>query len=406
MNIVEKFERLGVENAPGQEVRKQQEDLPVKGDAIPGVPVDFSHGDIDAHPPIPGSIDAYVRGFEQGGAQAYTEYRGRSDIRIDVARKLSDLTGSSIDPGEELILTPGTQGALFLAMGACLAHGDKAAYVEPDYFANRKLIEFFEGEAMPIPMRRLDAQGIRDTQGDVLDFGALEQAFAKGARLLLLSNPNNPTGAVYGKEELERIAALCKAHGTSLIVDELYSRQMYESATFTHAASLKNKPDHLITIIGPSKTESMSGFRMGVAFGSRDIIRRMEKLQAIATLRCAGYSQAVFQNWLSEPEGWLSARVSLHESIRNELSNIFRSAGVQATIPQGGSYLFVRLPRLCVKPGQFIALLRAQASVVVTPGTEFGKAYTDWFRINFSQDKQNACDAARRIVALIDRYKA
>lgn len=77
MNIEQKFEMLGVDHAPGQEIRRRDEELPVKGEPLPGVPVDFSHGDVDAHPPIPGALQTFVHGFYEGGKQAYTEYRER-----------------------------------------------------------------------------------------------------------------------------------------------------------------------------------------------------------------------------------------------------------------------------------------------------------------------------------------
>ncbi len=400
MKIEQKFEMLGVDHAPGQEIRRRDEELPVKGDPLPGVPVDFSHGDVDAHPPIPGALQTFVHGFYEGGKQAYTEYRGKASIRKSLAEKLSALTGRPIDPEEELILTPGTQGALFLAMGACVARGDKVAIVEPDYFANRKMVEFFEGEKMPVYMA-----WTKKEQGSGLNLHELEEAFQDGARLFLFSNPNNPTGAVCSREELEKIAGLCRTYGVTVIADELYSRQMYDGARFTHFSSLENRPETMLTIIGPSKTESMSGFRLGVAFGSPSLIRRMEKLQAIMTLRCSGYNQAVFADWLSEPEGWLAGRVAAHQAIRDGLLEIFRQAGMEAVTPRGGSYLFVNLPRLEVSPEQFIALLRIQAGVTVTPGTEFGPQFTNWFRINFSQDHDNAMDAAARIVRLAERYR-
>ena len=152
MTINEKFARLGIEHAPGQEVLQKEQALELRGDKLEGPAVDFSHGDVDAHPPIPGSFDLFAAGVEEGGAQAYTPYRGRGEILEFVARQLADFTGAAVDPHSNLIITPGTQGALFLAMGANVVPGDKVAIVEPDYFANRKLVEFFGGELIGIPM--------------------------------------------------------------------------------------------------------------------------------------------------------------------------------------------------------------------------------------------------------------
>lgn len=110
-------------------------------------------------------------------------------------------------------------------------------------------------------------------------------------------------GCVYSYEEITGIAALAKKYGVTLIVDELYSRQVYPGVPYTHLCAQKEIPENLITILGPSKTESLSGFRLGAAFGTAEIIERMEKLQAIMALRCSGYNQAVFLTWFHEPDG-------------------------------------------------------------------------------------------------------
>lgn len=150
--ITEKFAKLGVDSAPGQELRQSVDNLKMIGDKIEGIPVDFSHGDVDAFTPTPGAIEVYLEGYKKGGFQAYTEYRGKEFLREQVAADLSFFTGAPVSAADGLILTPGTQGALFLAMGSVIGHGDKVAIVEPDYFANRKLVEFFDGELVPIQM--------------------------------------------------------------------------------------------------------------------------------------------------------------------------------------------------------------------------------------------------------------
>ena len=140
MDIREKFRTLGVDNAPGQEENQEARELVLIGEPLSGPPVDFSHGDVDAHLPTPGSKVLFDAGVEEGAAQAYTPYKGRTALMERVAKRLSAFTGAPIDPRKNLILTPGTQGALFLAMGANIMPGDKVAIVEPDYFANRKLV--------------------------------------------------------------------------------------------------------------------------------------------------------------------------------------------------------------------------------------------------------------------------
>lgn len=403
MDLNQKFSALRAENAPGQEVRKGTADIEtlVLGDKLGGVPVDFSHGDVDAFPPTPGAFEAWQGGFERGGQQAYTEYRGDASIRDGLAVRLGDFTGRAIDATQELILTPGTQGALFLALGATVTNGTKAAVMEPDYFANRKLVRFFGGEVIPVPLQyQTDAGNVGP------DTRCLEDAFKQGARVCVFSNPNNPTGVVYPPKKIHAIAGLAREYGVTLIVDQLYSRLLYSGQTYTHLRACKDAPQSIITIMGPSKTESLSGFRLGAAFGSARLIERMERLQAIVCLRAAGYSQAALQTWFNEPKGWIEQRVARHERIRDDLLNVFRGAGFPTATPQAGSYLFPQLPELSVAPDVFVGLLRHQAGVTVTPGTEFAPALNTSIRLNYSQDHRAAVAAAQRVVKMVEIYSA
>lgn len=403
MLIEEKFKKLATDNAPGQETRQKTDNLQdlMRGDHIEGVLVDFSHGDVDAFEPTPGSFDEFSRGVEVGGKQAYTEYRGAADIRKVLAAKLADFTGAAIEPDDGIIITTGTQGALFLAIASTVTSGDKVAVVQPDYFANRKLVQFFDGEMIPVQLRYMN-----NGQSAGLDLKELKEAFESDVKVLIFSNPNNPTGVVYAEQEIEEITKLAESYDATLIVDQLYSRLLYDDAGYTHLRAVTKRPDHVVTIMGPSKTESLSGYRLGVAFGAPKIIERMEKLQAIVALRAAGYNQAVLRTWFNEPEGWMAERVKLHQAIRDELISIFQAAGLETRTPQAGSYLFPKLPELVIGYNDFVRLLRVQANVIVTPGTEFSPHSGASIRLNFSQDHANAVDAAHRIVEMVNRYSA
>ena len=401
MTLDEKFKALAADNAPGQEVRQELGDLGavMQGEKLEGVLVDFSHGDVDAFPPTPGSEVAWHNGFLEGARQAYTEYRGAAKIRNNLAYRLGKYTGKSISAVNELIVTPGTQGALFLALGATVTHGTKVAVVTPDYFANRKLVLFLGGIVVPIPLKY---RGSQLEKG--IDLNQLEQEFKNGTEVFVFSTPNNPTGHVYSRATIIRIAALAAAYNVTLIVDELYSRMLYNGEKYTHLCSCSDVPENLITIIGPSKTESLSGFRLGVGFGTPKLIDRMERLQAIVSLRAAGYNQSALETWFNEPAGWLEKRIREHEAIRDELLRIFEEGKLQTACPQAGSYLFPQLPPLSVDLHTFVRLLRYQANVIVTPGTEFDPDCYDSIRLNFSQDHEAAVEAAKRIVKMTEIY--
>lgn len=406
LTITEKFARLGTDHAPGQEVRQDRaaHGAGLRGPELVGRPVDFSHGDVndDAFAPTPGALDEFVAGVQRGGSQAYTEYRGAASLREDVADRLASFTGSPVSGADELIITPGTQGALFLALGATVTTGDRVAIVRPDYFANRKLVEFLGGVVVPVRMDYLSR-----THGAGLDLGQLEEAFRSGVQTFLFSNPNNPAGVVYAPDEIARIAELATRYGVTVIVDQLYSRLLYPGNTYTHLRASSVDAAQVLTIMGPSKTESLSGYRLGVAFGASHLIDRMEKLQAIVSLRAPGYSQAVLRTWFAEPAGWMHTRIAQHEALRNDLLAVFAGIpGCSVRSPQAGSYLFPRLPELDVPLHDFVRALRVQAGVTVTPGTEFSPESTDSIRLNFSQHHQAAVAAAGRIAQLTDRYRA
>ncbi|MCG7854177.1 MAG: pyridoxal phosphate-dependent aminotransferase [Methanosarcinaceae archaeon] len=401
MTLDEKFKSLEADNAPGQEVRQELGYLnsAMIGEKLDGNLVDFSHGDVDAFPTTPGSDAAWKKGFCKGGKQAYTEYRGDIEIRKRLANRLGKYTGTLISAESELIIAPGTQGALFLALGATVTEGTKVAVVKPDYFANRKLVVFLGGEVVPIAMNYKETQSEKG-----IDLKQLENAFNSGTKVFVFSTPNNPTGHVYSSATITKIATLAAKYNVTLIVDELYSRMLYNGEDYTHLCACEVLPENLITIIGPSKTESLSGFRLGVAFGTPKLIDRMERLQAIVSLRAAGYNQAVLDTWFQEPRGWLENRIREHEAIRDELLKIFNGGKLQTARPQAGSYLFPQLPPLSVDLHTFVRLLRYQANVIVTPGTEFDPDCFDSIRLNFSQNHAAAVEAAKRIVKMSEIY--
>ena len=399
--LEEKFKAIEANNAPGQEIRQQIGNLNdiMQGEKLQGVSVDFSHGDVDAFPPTPNSDLTWNEGFNNGASQAYTEYRGSADIRNKLAIHLGNFTDCPIDSNSELIITPGTQGALFLALGATVASGTKVGVVEPDYFANRKLVKFFGGEVVPISLNYKNPE-LKNSP----DINQIEKAFQTGTKVLVFSTPNNPTGLVYSRATINKIGVLAQAYDVTVIVDQLYSRMLYGEEQYTHLRACEVKPKNLITIMGPSKTESLSGFRLGVAFGTSTLIERMESLQAIVSLRASGYNQAALNTWFEEPSQWLEKRIKEHEIIRDELIQVFKSANLLTITPQAGSYLFPQLPELTVSLHDFVRLLRIQANVIVTPGSEFDPKCQDSIRLNFSQDYSNAVLAAKRIVKMVEIY--
>jgi aspartate/methionine/tyrosine aminotransferase len=367
------------------------------------VAVDFSHGDVDAFPPHPATEKAFVAALAEGAQAAYTQYRGNAGVRQRLAGRLTALTGAPVDPQRELIITPGTQAALFLALASLVEQGDPVGIIEPDYFANRRIVSFLGAQPVPV---RLDLSG-RPSR-PVLDTRELRAALqAEGAHVLCLSNPNNPTGAVLPNTTLTELAEMCVQDDVFVVMDQLYCRQVFTGAAFTHLRALPGMRTRCVTLIGPSKTESLSGYRIGTAIGPDWLIDRMEAVLSITSLRAPGYSQRVLDTWLADEPGWLADRVRAHRAIRDRIVEILgKLDGCQVRTPDAGSYLFVRLPELKIAAADFIGELADSEAVVVTPGSEFGDGFDGFFRINFSQDADAAVAAIERLVRLASLRRA
>jgi aspartate/methionine/tyrosine aminotransferase len=380
---IDRFAPLGIDSAPGERAPSP---------TVTGV--DFSHGDVDAFPPAPGAFAAVAAAYDAGSSQAYSRYRGHLAIREPLAGRIAEFTGAPVHPGREVIIVPGTQAGLFLAMSALVEPSDKVAVIEPDYFANRKIVSYLGGQIVPVPLSYEN----RDAPAE-LDFDQLNVAVKAGAKVILLSNPNNPTGVVYPERQIRGIVDLAERFGAFVVVDQLYARLIYPGHTLTHLRACGISTDRCLTLLGPSKTESLSGFRIGVAVGAPDVIGRMEQLLAIVSLRTAGYNQSALDSWFTEPDGWLDDRITAHQRIRDDLVRILSAAdGFGVRPPEGGSYIFPRLPELIAAPTRFVDSLRERAGIIVTPGTEFSSQHGTSIRLNFSQDHDRAVRAVRTIV--------
>jgi aspartate/methionine/tyrosine aminotransferase len=394
-----RLSEIQISSSPGQR-RLSARPAHLAADAVA---VDFSHGDVDAFPPHPAAEAAFVAALGEGGKAAYTPYRGNAGVRERLAGRLAALTGAPVDPYHELIITPGTQGALYLSLASLVEQGDRVGIIEPDYFANRRILGFLGAHPVPI---RLDL--FSRPARPVLDVRELRATLrAADAHVLCLSNPNNPTGAVLPPATLAGLAEMCVQDDVFVVMDQLYCRQVFTGTPFTHLRAQPEMRTRCVTLTGPSKTESLSGYRIGTAVGPGWLIDRMEAVLSITSLRAPGYSQRVLDSWLAEEPGWLADRVQAHRAIRDRILRILGTLeGSRVRTPEAGSYLFVRLPELKVPAGDFIRELADTEAVVVTPGSEFGAGFDDFFRINFSQDADAAAAAIERLVRLAQLRRA
>lgn len=356
--------------------------------------IDLTHGDTRAFTPPAVAAADFAAAVEEN-TEAYTAYRGSASLRSVLAPRLARLLGSPVDGTSEVIVTPGTQGGLFTALSALVSPGDTVALPDPEYFMSERIIAYLGGKALRLPVSQ-DGAGLLSISPEAL-------TAATGADLLVLSHPNNPTGGVYRADTLHALAAMVTSSDMLAVVDQLYCRLIFGGTQYLHLSSLPGMAERTVTLLGPSKTESMSGYRVGVAVGPAPVVDAMERVLSLTALRTGGYSQQVLRHWMADDDAWLGKRIAAHEAIRDDLVARLRAIrGVTVAPPAGSSYVFPDASAAAAgRNDHELAVALKAAGVLVSPGYQFGPSGFGRFRINFSQDAGRLSLAVKRIEAVL-----
>jgi aspartate/methionine/tyrosine aminotransferase len=374
-------------------VSGRQADLELRLDGAAHGLIDTTHFDVTRFPPPGFALPAFVRAAESG-ASAYTAYRGGSDIRARCAEGISALLSASVDADRNLILTTGTQGGLFAVLSALVDAGDRVALADPEYLFAERILRFLGAEVIRIPLHP-------GGSGPDLDLQQLEDAAASGIRLFLTSNPNNPTGTVYRGDTIQGIARLAVQHDFLVVVDELYCRLVYDQTPFTHLAGQPGMDARAVTLLGGSKTESLSGYRIGVVVSSAEIIDAVEQVVAFSALRAPAYAQHVLAGWLRDDEDFVRERVHQLHQLQGHATQRLRSIpGIGVEPGAGTAYLWPDVSGLGLTSLDAARLIYA-AGVVVSPGYQFGPSGKTRFRMCFAQDEARLDTALDRIAAAL-----
>jgi aspartate/methionine/tyrosine aminotransferase len=358
--------------------------------------IDTTHFDTVRFPPP----DWAAQRFQQAasdGSLAYTGYRGNEQVLEQVARNVSQFLGTHVDPRKNLILTPGTQAALFGALSARINKGDRVVVMDPDYLFTARMLRFLGAEVGYVPLR-LDAEGHY-----VPDLNVLEAEFSeRKARHLVFSHPNNPTGAVYSRSTIVSIAALARQYGVSVVVDELYARLTYDGTEFVHLAAQDGMMAQTATLLGPSKTESLSGYRLGVLVGNEALIRAAENVLSITALRAPAYAQHVLGGWLVDDTEWLVGRIDDFRALREMSATALSSLNWLKLHPQQGTaYLWPDVSALGLPDAEVAAALLERAGVLISPGYQFGPSSSGNFRVCYARDEKSWALALDRMVGVL-----
>lgn len=382
------------DQGPASGVSARQADLELIAKAPPGF-LDTTHFDTVRFPPPTWAIECFTRAAVDG-TQAYSGYRGHPAVLERVAESVSQFLGFEVDASQHLMLTPGTQAGLFAGLAASVQAGARVAVFDPDYLFTARILRFLDCDVAYVP---LHSGG--EEYGP--DLNMLEDEFAThGTRQLVFSHPNNPTGAVFSPSMIKRIAELVKKYDVSVVVDELYSRLVYGDAPFSHLAAEPEMFDRVVTLLGPSKTESLSGYRIGVVVGPSKTMQAAENVLSITALRAPAYAQHVLLPWLNSDRAWLAERMLAFDGLRQLTQQKFSNLPWLKVSPcDATAYAWIDVSALGLSDSVIAEAILVRAGVLVSPGYQFGPSGTGHFRVCFARDESQWSAAIDRIIATL-----
>lgn len=313
--------------------------------------------------------DAAINSLIDGETQ-YTANRGLLELRREIAFYLSSRYQISYQPEDQILVTIGASEAIDLALRALISDGDEVLVPDPSYVSYAPGVVFAGGTPVPVQTKQED--------NFILKAETLEKAITKKTKLLILPYPNNPTGAIMEKPDLDAIAEVIARYDLLVISDEIYSELVYDGHKHVSFASVRDMYDRTITINGFSKAFAMTGWRVGYACGSAEIISVMNKIHQYAIM-CAprqGQVAAAAALRLGRENHYESVEVmrESYDRRRRLMVNAFREMGLECFEPYGAFYAFPSIRCTDMTSEEFCSLLLQEKDVAAVPGNAFGES--------------------------------
>ena len=310
----------------------------------------------------------------------YTETAGIPELREAIADYLNERYGAGVKPSE-VIVTTGAKTAIFLAIASFLDPGDELLVPEPSYPAYPEVARALGARPRFVPLRFKPGEGFE------LDLEALEEAITPRTKMVVLTNPHNPTGAVFPPSQVEELLDIAKKHGLIVLADEIYDNFVYEGG-FRSVLADPEWRDYVLYVNGHSKTFSMTGWRLGYLVAREEVARKLTRL-AVNIYSCApSISQRAGVAALKGP--WEPVKRMVEEFKRRRdviVEELSRIPGFEAYKPQGAFYIFPRIKQLLDQVGmsteEFVDHILYSRGVVMLPGTVFPEKAGDGF-VRFS----------------------
>ena len=330
------------------------------------------------------------------GRTFYTSNAGLIELREEIGRFMKRKYDLTYDPKHEMILTVGGSEAIDIALRAILNPGDEVIYPEPCFVSYEPCILLSDGVPVSIELSAATEFRLQPEQ--------LEAAITPKTKALLISYPNNPTGAIMEREDLEKLVPIIIKHDLLVISDEIYSELSYRDRHVS-IASLPGMLERTIVINGFSKSYAMTGWRLGFACGPAGIIEYMLKVHQFGIMSAPTMSQYAAISALKNGDRDICTMAESYNQRRRFLMEAFREMGLPCFEPFGAFYVFPDISEFGMGSEEFCTKLLEAENVAVVPGSAFGACGDKYVRISYAYSIEELKEAMARIARFIERLR-
>lgn len=332
--------------------------------------------------------ESCVYGLEQGYT-SYTANRGLMELREEICFMHKRRFDLDYDPKTDVLVTVGVSEALDIAMRTILSPGDEILIPEPCYVSYKACATLAGGIPVPVPAKA--ENDFRITPAD------LEPHVSPKTKALLIGYPNNPTGAILSKEDLETIARFAIKHDLIVISDEIYGDLTYGDTKHICFAGLPEMKDRTILLNGFSKAYAMTGWRIGYALSNPDIIAAMTKIHQYTMLCAPITAQIAAVEALRHGEKYMRKMVSEYDKRRRLIYDGLQKAGLKCFEPKGAFYIFPDITSTGLSSEEFAEKILMQEHVALVPGNAFGECGEGFVRCSYATSIEQISEALARI---------
>lgn len=322
------------------------------------------------------------------GRTFYTSNSGLLELRTEICKYLNRRLGISYDPVHEVLITVGGSEAIDIGLRAMINPGDEVIIPQPCYVSYEPCALL--AGATPVIINLKAENEFRLTAAE------LEEAITDKTKLLVLPFPNNPTGAIMERKDLEAIAEVIKKHDIYVMSDEIYAELTYKGEHVS-IASLPGMQERTLLINGFSKAYAMTGWRMGYVCGPAKILEQMTKIHQFAIMCAPTTSQYAAIEALKNGDEDVAEMRDAYNQRRRYLLHEFKEIGMDCFEPYGAFYVFPSIQKFGMTSDEFAERLLREQKLAVVPGTAFGDSGEGFLRISYAYSIDNLKRAMGRI---------